>query len=68
MDVSMPEVGGLEAAYIIRQRFLRAHIILLSALTDKNNADHTMISTGAIASLDKSLVTVKLEQKIQDVY
>jgi DNA-binding NarL/FixJ family response regulator len=52
LDISMPELGGIEAAEIVHERYPQVRIIMLSALSDVESV-HRALRAGAVGYLPK---------------
>ena len=66
MDLIMPEINGLEATRVIRQRFPQACIILMSALHQMYYSDQAAES-GVVAYLEKSNLD-EIADKVREVH
>ncbi len=66
MDIEMPGINGLEGLRIIRRKYPRIHVIMLTVFED-NDAIFAAIQSGASGYLLKKTPPEKIEEAIRDV-
>ncbi|MBV9190240.1 MAG: response regulator transcription factor [Betaproteobacteria bacterium] len=67
LDISMPELGGIEAAEFVHERCPDVRIIMLSALSDPENV-HRALRAGSSGYLAKFSAPAELVQAIRKVH
>lgn len=66
IDIDMPEMDGFELAAIIKERFPKIHILVITMLTDERSLIR-MIKTGIKGYLGKDVETDELEAAINTI-
>lgn len=66
MDLSMPEMDGIEATRLIRQQYPTIQVIALTGFED-NDLVNAVIQVGAAACLSKSVSIHELRRTIRTV-
>ncbi|MFH2091427.1 MAG: response regulator transcription factor [Pseudomonadota bacterium] len=67
MDISMPDLNGMDATAIIREQIPDTRVIALSMHSDKKHVDQ-MLASGASGYVLKESAIDELYDAIQDVY
>lgn len=67
MDIDMPGMGGIAGLKLIRSRFEKIKVVMLTVFDDNENVLHAM-QAGADGYLLKKTSPVKLLEAVRDVY